>query len=284
MKFFQNTKFMSNLIRSSVKTITVEYATELMKHNFFNRPLNKITVEDYKSQIVRGLWRLNGESIKISDKGNLMDGQHRLTAIIESGIPVKSLVVEGVDEKDFATIDTGRTRTISDLFNIDQVQNASQISAIITAYFRLLRSNNTSASNDSLRKLRLSKGEILEYYRKNALTIQDIHKFCTHCRSKLPVMTITEMGAFYLYLTRTLNHPYEKVEAFFKELVGLHPVTNSTVTVLHDSLIKGLAGKISFTPNQRRAYIIKTWNAYVKGKELKTLSYSKEKESFIHFI
>lgn len=274
---------MSN-VRTYIKTITPEYASRLMAHNNLNRPVNRLTVEDYKTQIQKGLWRLNGEPILISDDGVLLDGQHRLIAVQETGLSITSVVVEGINKEFFSTIDTGRIRTIADIFNIEEVPNANGIGAVITSFFRLNKLENSASTKDNLRRMKLSKTELLDYYKKNEHLLQSVYKFAARCHSKLSLMRTTEIGSLYLYLMRTMNHPEEKIQNFFEELCGLKTYTNNTVSLLHDILIKNLLGKVALTAAQRRAYIIKTWNSYVKGKELKVLNYNKDKEGFIHFI
>lgn len=271
-------------IRTYVKKITPEYAAILMQHNNLNRPINRITLEDYKSQIQKGLWKLNGEPIIISNDGVLLNGQHRLTAVIETGLPITSVVVEGVENNDFATIDTGRTRTIADIFNIEEIPNANSVGAIITAFFRLNKVDSSSSSKDNLRRLKMSKPELLDFYRKNSSVLQSVYKFAARCHGKLGLMKTTEVGALYLYLTRTLNHSEGKVQAFFEQLFEMTTVTNNTIKILHDTLIKGMLGKIVLTPSLRNAYIVKTWNSYIKGKELKVLNYNKDREGFLHFL
>ena len=219
-----------NKITTQIKAITPQYAGQLMIHNKLNRPLNRTTVEDYKSQMLKGLWVLNGEPIILSDQGTLLDGQHRLVAVQESGVTIQAVIVSGVDESTFATMDTGRNRTISDLFNIEEIPNAAAIGSIITSYFRIIRSTGSGDHQDSIRKLKLSKAEILGYYKDNATLLQKIYKFSARCRSKLSVMKISEIGSLYLYLHKMRKHSTDKIEAFFEELVNLRPTTNKTVS------------------------------------------------------
>ena len=43
--------------------------------------------------IQRGEWQLTGEVIKLDDEGRVRDGQNRLHAIVEAGVPVRSVVI-----------------------------------------------------------------------------------------------------------------------------------------------------------------------------------------------
>lgn len=56
----------------------------------------------------------NGDTIRFNDKGELIDGQHRLMAIIATQKTYSFIVVRGVPEDAFPTIDEGVTRTVKD--------------------------------------------------------------------------------------------------------------------------------------------------------------------------
>jgi hypothetical protein len=57
---------------------------------------------------------LNGDTIKFTADGKLADGQHRLSALILAGKTYRFLVVRGVTEEAFSTIDAGKPRAVSD--------------------------------------------------------------------------------------------------------------------------------------------------------------------------
>ena len=274
----------ANNISSSIRTITPEYAGMLLKHNHNNRPINRVTVEDYKAQMNKGLWRLNGEPIIISCNGNLLDGQHRLIAVCESGKTIQSFVTTGVDDSTFVTIDTGRVRTGADVFNIEEIPNATQKAAIVTGYFAIKTNNTSSATRNNTRRLKTSKAELLDFYNKHAGIVDEAYAFAAKCHRKINFMTNTEIGSMFLYLILDRNHPQMKVQSFFEELFTITPITNSSVQCLYDTLLKGLLGKKVMTPAMRKAYIIKTWNYYAIGKEVKNLTYDKVKEGFITYV
>jgi hypothetical protein len=72
--------------------------------------------------ILQDRFVLNGEPFIIGSNGQLLDGMHRAYAIYGADRPVQSLVVRGVDPAVFATINTGKPRSFSDMIKI---QNGS---------------------------------------------------------------------------------------------------------------------------------------------------------------
>jgi len=93
--------------------ITPDMAQEYLKFNTENyRSLSKDRVISYASDMKNGRWQFNGESIKFSENGQLIDGQHRLQAIIRAGVPVDMLVIRGVKD-DVDIYDIGAQRSQS---------------------------------------------------------------------------------------------------------------------------------------------------------------------------
>lgn len=92
----------------AIVTVTPEMATELLEHNTLNRPLNQMHVNRIARQIIDGKWRFNGDTVKVAKSGDVLDGQHRLWAIIEAKKPVETVIVRGIEREAFATIDTIR--------------------------------------------------------------------------------------------------------------------------------------------------------------------------------
>lgn len=118
----------------SVETITPELAAKLLTANTSNRPLNETQVAFFESQLKRGEMLLTHQGIAISRHGRLLDGQHRLTAIVRTGIPAQILVAKGLPENVFTVLDTGNKRTASDVLGIDGAANSSILASSIRLY------------------------------------------------------------------------------------------------------------------------------------------------------
>lgn len=91
----------------------------MLSKNGINRAKRERLIERYRASMDDGTFRgLNGESISIGTDGSLLNGQHRLEAVVRHGKPVEMLVVRGVDVSTFSTIDTGGGRAASDVLSI----------------------------------------------------------------------------------------------------------------------------------------------------------------------
>lgn len=97
-----------------IETITPEIAKKMLAKNSHNRNLSQKSLDHYVRQIEEGQWELNGDTIKFANDDTLLDGQHRLHAIMATKKPMKCIVVRGLSKSVMPTIDTGRSRTVAD--------------------------------------------------------------------------------------------------------------------------------------------------------------------------
>jgi len=71
------------------ETITPERASEILATYEYGNKVDRSKVEKYKQKILSGRWRPdNGFFINIRG-GKLVNGKHRLTALMESGLTLQ---------------------------------------------------------------------------------------------------------------------------------------------------------------------------------------------------
>lgn len=121
----------SDEMRAEVVDITPELATHWLSKNTDNRKLRKYRAANLAQSMKDGKWAANGESISFDTRGVLVDGQHRLQAILNSGIRATIAVVLGVDPKARPTVDTGLKRTASDNLSMRGEMYATQLASTI---------------------------------------------------------------------------------------------------------------------------------------------------------
>lgn len=110
--------------------VTPELAAEWLSRNGNNRKLIPSHVRSLEAVLLRGEWALNGETLKFSKTGRLLDGQHRLTACVNSGVSFWTHVVFGLEDSTFETIDTtSRPRKASDILSIHGKVSAHSLAA-----------------------------------------------------------------------------------------------------------------------------------------------------------
>lgn len=118
----------------AIQEITPELAKSLLAINKGNRHLSKSHVAFFEAQLRRGEMKLTHQGIAIGKSGKLLDGQHRLQAIANTGIGVSLPVAYDVPDDSFSVLDTGRARTSSDVLSISGVQYHSCIAAAVKLF------------------------------------------------------------------------------------------------------------------------------------------------------
>ena len=75
-------------MEARIELITPKIAEQYLAKNSNNYSrLYKATVDQYAYEMLNGEWIFNGEAIKFNKSGKLVDGQHRLSAIVKSDVP-----------------------------------------------------------------------------------------------------------------------------------------------------------------------------------------------------
>ena len=105
-------------IRTGFQTVTPAMAEVWLDKNTANRPVSDARVATLAAAMKRGEWRLTHQGIAFGADGSLYDGQHRLWAIITSGLDVTLMVTTGLEEGARADIDGQRPRSVADNFTI----------------------------------------------------------------------------------------------------------------------------------------------------------------------
>ena len=249
-----------------IVTVTPEEAMALLEMNGSNRPLIDQHVKRIARQIVDGKWRFNGDTIKISSNNDILDGQHRLWAIIEAKIAVETIVVRGIEPDAFATIDTLR-----------RPRSGSDVLALLGA------TNSRSTISVALQWLTRWQRKVLETYRApiNRIENSDIEQAyrdnpgiarAAEAASRLRGLANPGLIAFF-YFVLTNRNP-DLAERM------MHTLENPAGVGINDPFFRLRA---YFTSDKARkdplttiVYMIKAANAAYENRELKNLSWRNQ--------
>ncbi|UTC28770.1 hypothetical protein MARCHEWKA_02580 [Brevundimonas phage vB_BpoS-Marchewka] len=111
--------------RIQFEMIGPDEAEALLKSNTHNRPLSEALVRKYAQDMIAGSWQQNGATIVVSLTNRLLDGQHRLHAIVRAGVTLKLLIAYDAADEVFTTIDNGKTRSAGDVVALAGKENSS---------------------------------------------------------------------------------------------------------------------------------------------------------------
>lgn len=145
-----------------MKTITPEIAEEMLERNVRNRKPNRERIRMITNDIKEGKWTESPSPISFDSDGNLLDGQHRLMAIRQAGIPVITSIAYDV-HKD-AVIDKTLERSTGDSLYmrglIKQEMAHKDVIAIVNRYLDNIEGVNAKSVSDN------KKAEFINRYER----------------------------------------------------------------------------------------------------------------------
>jgi hypothetical protein len=152
-------------LRSVWMDVDPGLAAHWLQNNFVNRPMSEDTVRSYARDMVNGVWVPTHQGVAFNDLDHLIDGQHRLSAIVMCGLTIRMMVTFGLPSqiagKQMTTmdaVDRGKTRSVADQLKIQHgMKNGSAIAMICASIATMCHDDRTR---------RLTVGQTLDIYRE----------------------------------------------------------------------------------------------------------------------
>lgn len=244
-------------------TITPALAKELLKRNTRNRKLRERAVGDYARDIAAGHWSLNGEAIKIAANGDVLDGQHRLRAILQADTSVDMFVVIGLDPAAQETMDSGRKRSTGDVLSLRAEENSTTLAAILRRVWawqqgdHKFKGRQTPTTAECAALLDTHPG-----IRRSA-------EIATRVRQSFPHIPQSVLG--------TCHHLFNEISPdetawFFQRLAdGAELPLGHPILALRTRVTSERLDNVRLSEDRFMAYLIRTWNAFRDGRDLARL-------------
>lgn len=257
-----------DMTRKGTVAATPQWAQNILDHhNPRNRPIKSKLITQLCAAIKKGQWMRNGDHIRFDSNGDLLDGQHRLMAIVRTGVTLHLDVITGLDPESIHTVDTGGKRTGGDSFAILGIPNANRLSAALDLVSRY-SPNGVLVPND------FSNAERAELIKKHPGLAAKLVKGDWHKKMLTPRIAD---ACNYLF---SQKDP-ELAKQFISQVVfgigveeGSPSHTLRKRLLLNSDSVSRLHGDMIF------ALCIKTWNAMRKGTAIGQLRFYRETESF----
>lgn len=258
-------------ISSKEERITPEVATKILEDSkdIRNRAVSDGHVKWLADQMKAGKWILNGEAIILDDEGQLIDGQHRLWAVVNSGVTITTMVTRGADRKGFATIDTGAARTLANVLGIVGEKYAAAVAAALSWTYRHdLGKMFTSAKTVGFsHQIGLT---LIKKYPEIRNSAEEVNRIS----AKSPVLKGMSQSILIFLHHRFSAHAREKATEFFETLGDIRFDAPGTPTrTLRDQLLRKMNevksghGGSKIAPLEVMAFFIKAWDDFLAGRK-----------------
>lgn len=255
----------------SVQTVTPGDAATFLARNTDNRPLREQHVTRLAGAMRRGEWCMNGEPIKVGADGRLLDGQHRLSAIVKSGISQAMVILSGLDPASQDSMDEGIKRKFSDKLKMRGETSAVQLAAAIYSVYAYLTYGHvrTSGLNGAQTPTTAQAFALLDEHPG----LRDAVRRMSNTSAR-PVGLGPGQAAALLYLFER-EYP-EDGSAFFARLCdGAGLEVGSPILALRNRLTtEATKGHRAVPMWERCAWTIKAFNAWVRGQVLVQVKFS----------
>ena len=118
-----------------VVTMTPQWASQLLgQTKQRNRKFKRRHLERLTSTIQSGNWYITAQGIALDQDNNILDGQHRLAAIVRAEKPIQIMLGRNLDPGIFNVVDTGSTRTAGDALDILGSSKGKTVAAALKNY------------------------------------------------------------------------------------------------------------------------------------------------------
>lgn len=245
-------------LRIEVRTVTPEQAEAWLGRNDKNRNLRPSVVERYGRDMEGGAWRLDGQTIKFTEEGRLIDGQHRLAACILTGASFPTAVAWGVDPGSMETIDTGLARKLGDLLRLrDETDVFSLASAIRCGW-----TWDTGGYVQNTKR-KPTNFEALQWLDANP-GIRDMVRRTHKIRDMLRCST----GVVAAFALRAGEAVPEEIDAFLNAIYdGAELASGDPRLTLRNFYLRAHArAHVRIDERAQMGAFIKAWNAWLRGQ------------------
>lgn len=263
-------------------TITPDLAKDIITNrNSFNRRVKKNQVKYLTSLMEKGQFHpYNAETLKFTgsfETGRMIDGQHRILAIINSGKTYELAVATNVDERLFTTIDRGIGRSDGDMFEVKGIPNARNIASMISTYLKLdyrnIESIKSNSIDNPLSKYKITVDQLFDVYYENDELIDEIYLDTFNKYKNFSILGPSKLAALIFWTVKNSEYSDRALTEFWNPLTTGENLELSPNAKTCRNLFMGVANrkkqqKASDSYNTYMAWIIKAYNNHFIGKVL----------------
>lgn len=251
-----------------VVVVTPSLARNILEtRNVSNRKITKTNIKLISKAMVEGKWDFNGDAIRFDKNGNMIDGQHRLMSIVNTGLSIPMVIMTGISKDAFDTIDIGTKRSASDILSINKIKN-EVLTASVVKFIYAFKNGKYSANRNTVRNLQ--NHEIMDYYDSLPNIVESVD-FASKLKSKgQKLFTPSLLGGMHYLLSE--KDPEMATEFLEQLYVGSNLPNDSPIISLRNRLIKTKIDKnFTLTNTVLLQSILFVWDKFKTGKTCKTL-------------
>lgn len=249
--------------------VTPELAETWLGRNEANRNLRPSNVARLVRDMQAGNFALTGDSIKFDWDGNLIDGQHRLTAVRDSGVAVYMLIVHGIAPTVRAVIDTGAKRSAADALRMAGKGVAGRSMAAAIRILLGISSGSIARAGDSAPAV--THSETVAFYDVN----RELLDYCVAFANRTHRAIHARPSALAAAMFIAAQADVAKFTAFISDVAALNFVgTGSPARTLYKRM-QGLRDE-RHEPSEEVYFLLRAFEAHLAGQPLTMMKSSTQ--------
>lgn len=245
--------------------ITPLKAQMLLENMIPNRKVSPAHLDRIKDDMKKGQFHTTHQGVAILENGKTADGQHRLRAIVETGLGQWILVTYGLSQDAMMAVDRGRMRTLADHLHLVQkghaIDVASAARVVAKARYAWEESKTRSQANDKYFS-HYDLAPIVEHFIEDGYAEAMVNNARTTANKAKIRASVG--GAFY-YLASSV-HGSGVVEEFMSEVRGHRSDENSAAGRLRTKMTGFSTKKRKINQMEMLAHTIKSFTNFVKAR------------------
>lgn len=242
--------------------VTPEMAEEWLARNRRNRRFRPAVANKYMRDMSHGLWTFNGEPLQFDWNEDILNGQHRLTAVAKSGTTQTFLVVRGLPPEAQDTMDSGAKRTPGDVLGLHGYRDGRTMAAMGKLALQIELSPNLARESRNW-----STGEILDRVQSDPYMVKVGEELLPTLPRATALLLARSVLAYSMYRLGRLNE--DAMMEFFTSLGNLANLNaDSPILALNRRLTAHATqnARTSFYQFEQLAYVITAWNAWRRNE------------------
>lgn len=247
-----------------------------------NRSISKSLTVKYARDMLNDDWDENGKTIALNPDGKMLDGQHRMQAVIVAEkmarenpddyllTPFDGLYLDfalGVPNEYRKSMDIGRKRSFGDELTFRGAVQSMQVAPVVNWHLSYLKGNYINSAGDNM--FRATEAEALEHWKANE---DKFHTTILRSRDayRQKLGSNSALGTAY-HVLRT-QYGDDLADAFWDPfLTGANMAVSDPILTLRNRMLRE-----KFSTKVQLALVFRAWNYWIDGKPAKSLYFKDE--------
>lgn len=256
-------------------TVTPDTATRWLAGNTLNRTVRAAKVNQYANDMTNGRWTVSNDDLCFSPDGKLLNGQHRLLAVVKSGCTITFSAKRNVPLEAMKSMDSGAGRRTADALRFAGEKHASWLAAAIKLC--VLYTDGRIYKDSALQALSPAEHMVfLDEHPDIRVSLTEVMTPATKLDANPTPIVAAHWIISRVNETALATYFFDQIESRFNEPSG------SPVWAIESRLRELRRNKTVLPPRNYLYLYLKGWNVYAAGKTVRTLTIAPPKGTDFH--